>query len=278
MHTEPLDFSGKVVLITGGATGIGRAAAVAFADRGARLIIGDVNEAQGRLTVGLAQSRGAEALFVPTDVSKEGDVVALVEAAVGTYGQLDCAFNNAGVATEPTPLHEMDERLFDQVVAVDLKGVFLCLKHELAHMTRNGGGAIVNTASVAGLVPEPGMSNYVAAKHGVLGLTKAAGLDYAAWGIRVNAVAPGWVETPMTSAVENVPGLRQFLCAGSPMHRPARPEEIAGTVLYLCSDYASYITGQTFIVDGGQSVRGLFPGSPPRSTATSAGPGQGAAR
>ncbi len=259
MQINMLNFEDKVILITGAATGIGRATALAFADRGATFVIGDVNEAQARETVELVKAKGSKALFVKTDVSKEANVAALVESAISAYGRVDCAFNNAGISTMPVLLHEMDEEIFNRVIAVNLKGVFFCLKHELKHMVKVGKGAIVNTTSVAGMIPESGMANYVAAKHGVIGLTKTVGLDYAARGVRINAVAPGWVETPMTQAIEDIPGLRQFLSDGSPMHRAAQPEEIAGTVLFLCSDAASYVTGQTFIVDGGQTVRGLFP-------------------
>ncbi len=256
---KDLNFEEKVVLITGAATGIGRATALAFAERGGTLVIGDMNEAGAQETVELAKQKGAMATFLKTDVSDYADVAKLVEMAVSTYGRLDCAFNNAGIAAPAALLHEMDEASFDRVIAVDLKGVYNCLHHELKHMVKAGKGAIVNTASVAGLIPEPGLANYVAAKHGVIGLTKTAGLDYASRGIRVNAVAPGWVETPMTRGMEDIPGFWDHLTQGAPIHRPAQPEEIAGTVLFLCSEASSYTTGQTFVIDGGQTVKGLFP-------------------
>lgn len=255
-------FEGKVVLVTGAATGIGRATTLAFARAGASVVLGDLNEEGANETVALARELGARAHFVRTDVSREADVAALVRQAIATYGALDCAFNNAGIAAKAVLLHETPEALFDREIAVDLKGVFLCLKHELAHMVGVGRGAIVNTASVAGLVPEPGLASYVAAKHGVIGLTKTAGLDYASRGVRINAVAPGWVRTPMTIAMEENPQFYSFLEAGHPMGRPASPEEVSGMVLFLCSDAASYVTGQTFVVDGGQTVRGLFPQLP----------------
>jgi NAD(P)-dependent dehydrogenase (short-subunit alcohol dehydrogenase family) len=255
-------FKGKVVLITGAATGIGRATALAFAKAGASLVLGDLNETGASETVALVREAGAKVHFVRTDVSREADVAALVTQAIDTFGALDCAFNNAGIAATPVLLHETPEAVFDREIAVDLKGVFLCLKHELAHMVSVGRGAIVNTASVAGLIPEPGLASYVAAKHGVIGLTKTAGLDYASRGVRINAVAPGWVRTPMTIAMEDNPKFYSFLEAGAPMGRPAMPEEITGMVLFLCSDAASYVTGQTYVIDGGQTVRGLFPQLP----------------
>lgn len=254
-----MNFEGQVVLITGAATGIGRATALAFADAGANLVIGDLKEQEARETVAEIERRGRQAAFVKCDVSREGDVAGLVSATLDRFGRLDCAFNNAGIAAQPSLLHETDEAVFDREIAVDLKGVFLCMKHELAHMVRVGGGAIVNTASVAGLLPEPGLASYVAAKNGVIGLTKTAGLEYAARGVRINAIAPGWVRTAMTEALAEAPETERFITQGHPMHRGAAPEEIAGTVLFLCSPAASYVTGQTFVVDGGQTVKGLFP-------------------
>lgn len=262
MAEDLLDFRDKVVLITGAATGIGRAVALAFAGRGAQVAIGDWNEEQGRATAAALEAAGAHALFVKTDVSKAADVEALVGKAVEAFGRLDVAFNNAGIARPPVLHHEMSEADFDQVLAVDLKGVFLCMKYELQHMVKAGKGAIINTASVAGMVPEPGLCHYVAAKHGVIGLTKTAGLDYAPRGVRVNAVAPGWVQTAMTEAFKDNPAFWDHLTQGAPIGRPAQPEEIVGVVLYLASDAASYTTGQTFVVDGGQTVRGLFPALP----------------
>lgn len=259
MQNDLFRFDDKVILITGAATGIGRATALAFAERGASLVIGDMNEEGAQETVSLAKEKGAKATFLKTDVSKFDDVGRLVETAVSTYGRLDYAFNNAGIAAPAALLHEMDEAAFDRVIAVDLKGVYNCLHHELKHMVKAGKGSIVNTASVAGLIPEPGLANYVAAKHGVVGLTKTAGLDYASRGIRINAIAPGWIETPMTRAMEDIPGFWKFLEDGHPMHRAGKPDEMAGVVLFLCSDAASYVTGQTYVADGGQTVRGLFP-------------------
>ena len=192
----PFNFSGKVALVTGGSRGIGRATAVLFAQSGAKVVIGDVDPA-GDETVEAIKRDGGEVIFVKTDVSDEGDVKNLIATAVKTYGGLHCAFNNAGVLPPTVMLVEMEESTFDQTLAVDLKGVFLCMKHEIAHMLQSGGGAIVNTASIAGLIAEPGISAYIAAKHGVIGLSKAAAVEYANEGIRVYALAPGLVSTAM---------------------------------------------------------------------------------
>jgi NAD(P)-dependent dehydrogenase (short-subunit alcohol dehydrogenase family) len=253
MTDQHLDFADRVVLITGGATGIGRAAAQAFAHRGAKVVIGDVDDRAAE-TVKLIEDGGGTATFVETDVVSGSQVKNLVDTAVGTYGRLDAAFNNAGVLPPTAPLVEMTEEQWDQVVDVDLKGVFLSLKHELAHMVSAGGGAIVNMASVAGVIADPGMAPYVAAKHGVVGLTKAAGIEYAAQNVRVNAVAPGLVATPMTQRWLDDPEVHAALMANSPIGRPAQPEEIAGAVLFLCSDAASFMTGQVHLIDGGQTA------------------------
>jgi NAD(P)-dependent dehydrogenase (short-subunit alcohol dehydrogenase family) len=256
------DFRGRAVLITGAATGIGRAVAVAFAAHGAGVSIGDVNEQGARETLDLVKQAGGDAVFVPADVSDEADVQHLVDQTVRHFGRLDYAFNNAGIAPKDAdrkPTAQLGTAAFDRLIAVDLRGVFLSMKHQLREMARAGRGAIVNTASIAGVVAEPGVAGYVAAKHGVIGLTRAAAIEYAAHGIRVNALAPGWVDTPMTTALKSDPALDARLRATAPIGRPAQPEEMAGAVLYLCSDAASYLTGHIHLADGGFTARGMFP-------------------
>jgi NAD(P)-dependent dehydrogenase (short-subunit alcohol dehydrogenase family) len=253
LDKTPFNFSGKVALVTGGSRGIGRATALLFAQSGAKVVIGDVDPA-GDETVEAIKRDGGEATFVRTDVSVESDVKNLIAAAVKTYGGLNCAFNNAGVLPPTVPLVEMEESTFDQTLAVDLKGVFLCMKHEITHMLQSGGGAIVNTASIAGLIAEPGISAYIAAKHGVIGLSKAAAVEYASKGIRINALAPGLVNTAMTKAWFDDPNMSAYFTANTPMGRVSQPAEIAGMVLFLCSDLASFALGQTFVIDGGYTT------------------------
>jgi NAD(P)-dependent dehydrogenase (short-subunit alcohol dehydrogenase family) len=248
-----LDFTGKSVLITGAATGIGRAVALAFGRQGAKVAIGD-SDPRGQETADRIVAAGGTAFYQRTDVRRAGEVSALVEATVSRFQGLHCAFNNAGILPATLPLAEMPDTAFDDVIAVDLLGVFLCMKYQIKHMLRSGGGAIVNTASIAGLVADPGMAPYVAAKHGVVGLTKAGAIDYARHNIRINAIAPGLVHTPMTQRWLDDPAYREVMLAHCPVGRAAQPEEIIGIVLYLCSDLASFATGQTFVVDGAQTA------------------------
>jgi len=247
------EFEGKVVLITGAATGIGRATALAFAKRGAKVAIGDVDE-RANETVQLIEAEGGQAEFLKTDVTNPEQVKALIENTVTKFGGMHHAFNNAGILPPTKPFVEMTEKDFDSTIAVDLKGVFLALKYELEHMEKSGGGTIVNTASVAGLIADPFMAPYVAAKHGVVGLTKAAGIEYAAKGIRVNGIAPGLVETPMTKGWMNDPEFRKTVVGNIPMDRPAKPEEIAEMVVFISSPGATFAAGHTFVVDGGQTA------------------------
>lgn len=248
------DFTDKVALVTGGSRGIGRATAQLFAQSGAKVVIGDINPA-GLETVEAIKRDAGEAIFVQTDVREAKAVEKLVATAVDCYGGLHCAFNNAGVLPPTIPLADVDDATFDNVVAVDLRGVFLSMKYEIRQMLQADGGAIVNNASIAGIIAEAGISTYSAAKHGVIGLSKAAALEYATKGIRINALAPGLVETAMTKPWFDDPAMRSYFVANSPIGRFAQPEEIAGMVLFLCSDFASFAVGQTFAIDGGYTAR-----------------------
>ena len=247
------NFTDKVAIVTGGSTGIGRATSLLFARHGAKVVIGDVNP-EGRETVETIKREGGAALFVETDVRNAQQVQDLVAAAVETFGGLHFAFNNAGILPATALLADLEEAAFDQVVAVDLKGVFLAMKYEIQYMLKAGGGAIVNNASIAGMIAHPGISAYVAAKHAVIGLSKAAALEYGSQGIRVIALAPGLVETPMTKAWFDDPNIRSHFLTKTPIGRFAQPEEMAGMVLFLCSDFASFAVGQTFVIDGGYTA------------------------
>jgi NAD(P)-dependent dehydrogenase (short-subunit alcohol dehydrogenase family) len=249
----PEEFNNKVVLVTGASSGIGRATALTFARKGAKIIAADVVVKGGEETVRAIHGVGGEAIFVKTDVSKAAEVEALVTKAVNTYGRLDCAYNNAGVlGSIVVPTHEYTEEAWDRVININLKGVWLCMKYEIPQMLIQGGGAIVNTSSAWGLVGAGGFSAYVASKHGVAGLTKTAALEYAKSGIRINAVNPGVINTPMVeSAMAHDAALGEQIIALEPVGRMGTPEEIAEAVLWLCSEAASFVTGHMMIVDGG---------------------------
>ena len=250
----PGRVEGKVALITGGASGIGRATALAFAREGAKLIIADRNEEGGQQTVHLIKENGGEAIFVKTDVAQATAVEALISKAVETYGRLDCAHNNAGIGSRPRVLlHELTEESWERVISINLKGVWLCMKYEIIQMLTQGGGALVNTASIMGLVGSWSRSGaYNASKHGVVGLTKTAALEYATSGIRVNAVCPGYIRTPLIEeALTSNPEMEAQIVARHPVGRMGTPEEIAEAVVWLCSDAASFVTGHTMTVDGG---------------------------
>lgn len=245
-------YAGKAVLVTGGAGGIGRAAALAFAQAGARVAVSDVNAAGGEETVGLITQAGGEAIFVKADVSREAEVEALVAKTVAAFGRLDCAFNNAGIEEESKPLADCDEALFDRIMAVNVKGAWLCMKHEIRQMLKQGGGAIVNTASVAGLVGAPLQPAYAASKHAVVGMTKTAAAEYGKAGIRINSVCPGVIRTPMLErAIEREPRREKNIVKVHPIGRIGEADEIAGAVLWLGSDAASFVTGHQLAVDGG---------------------------
>ena len=245
-------LEGKVSLITGGGSGIGKASALAFAREGSKVVVADVNVDGGDETVRLIQDTGGEATFVRADVSNASDVSAMVDHAVQTYNRLDCAFNNAGVSGGPGRIHEYTEDDWSRVLDINLTGVWLCLKYEIIQMLNQGGGAIVNTASVLGLVGGSRSPAYGATKHGVVGLTKTAAVDYAQSGIRVNAVCPGYIRTPMIEqGILLDPGGEERVVSRHPMHRLGTPEEVAETVVWLCSDAASFVTGHAMAVDGG---------------------------
>ena len=257
-----MEFTGKVALVTGGGNGIGRAASIGFAQRGAKVVVVDRDGAAAEATAGIIRQNGGEASAITADVTKSADVKTYVKAALDKYGRIDCFFNNAGIEGKLAPTAEYDEAVFDQVIGVNVKGVFLGLRHVLPEMIRQKSGAVVNTASVAGLVATPGMPAYVASKHAVIGLTKTAAGEVARLGVRVNAVCPGPVDTRMIHALEEqiAPGnartVNERYQAAQPTGRYATPEEIANMVLFLCSDLASNTTGGQFVVDGGRTATG----------------------
>lgn len=250
------DFDGKTALVTGGGSGIGKAAALLFGRRGANVVIADLHGASAEAVAKEICDAGGSALAVQADVTSETAVSVLVARAVEQFGGLDCAFNNAGLSGAYTPFHEVTIDDWDRIIAVDLTSVFLCMKHEIAHMLANGGGAIVNTASGAGFVPAPGQPHYTAAKHGVLGLTKTAAQEYARHGIRVNAVCPGVTDTPMMQGfIGGDASMEKMMLDTLPAGRMGRPDEIAEAVVWLCSDAASFVSGDSMLVDGASVCR-----------------------
>jgi len=246
----------RVTLITGGGSGIGQAAAFVCAEEGNTVIIADSDAEAGEVTRRQIKDKGGEALFIRADVSKTAEVEALFSQAVKQYGRLDCAFNNAGIEGESTALAESTEETWDRVLGVNLKGVWLCMKYELRQMLKQGRGAIVNNASVLGLVGTPTNPAYTASKHGVVGLTRSAALAYAQSGIRVNVVCPGFVESPLTERkFATSPGRKEAAIARHPIGRLGTPKEIAAAVIWLFSDAASFVTGHTLTVDGGYVIQ-----------------------
>jgi len=245
-------FEGKVALVTGGGDGIGRASAVLFARRGARVVVTDINAKAGEETVGIIRSSGGESTFVSGDVSDAGAVQTCVKEAVQRYGRLDCALNNAGIILQQDG--NWDEDVFDRIVRVNLRGVMLCMKYEIPELLKIGGGAIVNTASINGFVASATvpMPAYTASKHAVIGITKSAALQHARHNIRVNAICPGVTMTNMVKDVwEYSEEARRTLTNFAPMGRMAQPEEMAEAAIWLCSDKASFVTGHALVIDGG---------------------------
>lgn len=248
-------LSGQVALVTGAAAGIGRATAQAFAREGIKVVVSDVDAKGGENTVALIRAAGGEATFIRCDVTRDAEVQALVAGTVAAYGRLDYAFNNAGIEIEQSKLAEGQESEFDAIIGVNVKGVWLCMKHQIPVMLAQGGGAIVNTASVAGLGAAPKMSIYSASKHAVIGLTKSAAVEYAKKKVRINAVCPAVIDTDMfRRAYEADPKKAEYAAAMHPVGRVGKVEEIAAAVLYLCSDNAGFTTGIALPVDGGHTA------------------------
>lgn len=246
------DFTGKVALVTGAGGGIGRASAMAFAASGAAVLVSDVNDAGGTDTVAQITAAGGQARFQHCDVSRSDDVKAMVASAVDAFGGLDFAFNNAGVNS--LAANEYEDEVWERSIGINLSGVMRCMREEAEVMLPRGGGAIVNTASINGLVGNPGQPAYTAAKHGVVGLTRHGALRWAQAGIRVNAVCPGVIDTPMTAPMVADPAMRKLIDGMTPMGRMGQADEIAAAVLWLCSDAASFVTGHPLVIDGGATA------------------------
>jgi NAD(P)-dependent dehydrogenase (short-subunit alcohol dehydrogenase family) len=251
------NFAGKVAFATGTGGGIGRAAALAFAREGASVVVADISEQANRDTARMIEEIGGRALAVRCDVTRAADVKAALDKTVAAFGRLDFAFNNAGIEPrKPAPTADYDEEEWNRIIDINLRGVFLCMKHEIPLILNSGGGAIVNTSSGAGIIGIKGSPAYTAAKHGVIGLTKAAALDYAAQNIRVNAVCPGYINTPMMDRFTGgTPEGRAKVIAEEPVGRMGEPEEIAAAVVWLCSDDAAFVIGHAMVMDGGQTIQ-----------------------
>lgn len=253
MENKRLD--GKVALVIGGSTGIGRAAAVAFAQAGAKVVVAGRGKDRGKETEELIKQTGMEGLFIETDVSNDSSVRTLIDQTVEKFGRIDAAFNNAGIEGKVAPIAETTEDDFDAIIGTNLKGVYLGLKYQIPQMLKTGGGVIVNTASIGGVVGFPNTAIYCASKHGVIGLTKTTALELAKSNIRVNAIAPGAVQTGLLNRMSGGEEATQEVAHVLPIGRISRSEEIAGAVVWLCSDEASYITGHTLVIDGGFTVQ-----------------------
>jgi NAD(P)-dependent dehydrogenase (short-subunit alcohol dehydrogenase family) len=246
------ELEGKVALVTGGTSGIGRDTAVLFAKTGAKVVVAGRREQEGNETIELIRAAGGDGVFVKADVSKTAEVDALVQKTVEKFGRLDFAFNNAGIEGVWVPIAKQTEEDWDRTIGINLKGVWLCLKYEIRQMLKQGGGgAIVNMSSVTGLVGAGGAAAYSASKHGVIGLTKSAALETAKNGIRINAVCPAVIETPMGKRLFGAPAVHKAVLNSHPIGRFGRPGEIAEAVVWMCSDRASFMTGQSLVLDGG---------------------------
>ena len=255
------ELQGKVAIVTGGTSGIGREAAVLFAKAGAKVVVAGRREVEGKETIELVRGAGGEGLFVKTDVSRAAEVHALVRKTVEKYGRLDVAFNNAGIEGSWSPIAEQSEEDWDRTIDINLKGTWLCLKYEIQQMLKQGGGgAIVNMASVAGLIGSAGAATYCASKHGVMALTKSAALETARSGIRINVVCPAVIETSMSERLFGAPEMKKFALGLHPIGRFGTPMEIAEAVLWMCSDQASFMTGQSLVLDGGMMAGPNPPG------------------
>ncbi|MBD2730460.1 SDR family oxidoreductase [Nostoc sp. FACHB-892] len=248
-------YTGKVAFVTGAANGIGRATALAFAREGANVVVADVSEQGNQETAHMIEKLGGRVIAIKCNVTQALDVKAALSKTIETFGRLDFAFNNAGVEQKNTPTAEIEESEWDRIVDIDLRGVFLCMKYEIPLLLKQGGGAIVNTSSGAGVIGIKGGAAYTAAKHGLIGLTKSAALDYASQNIRINAVCPGYIDTSMMDRFTGgTPEGREQVISEEPIGRMGQPEEIANAVVWLCSDASSFVVGHALVVDGGQTV------------------------
>jgi len=245
----------KVAVVTGAGSGIGRYSALAFAHQGASVMVSDINSEGGEETVQMIQKSNGTARFFQCDVSRADQVSGLIQAAIDEFGRLDFAVNNAGVSMRPASTVDIDEAEWDRVININLKSVYLCMKHEIPHMQKVGGGVIINISSLAGIRGKEGTLAYTASKHGVIGMTKTAALEYAKEGIRINAICPGLTESGMTAGLDQRPELAEKMIAQIPMGRMGLSQNIADAVVWLCDDVASFITGHVLVIDGGQTVR-----------------------